>query len=202
MDEQIKKLEEQVKTLEAQVQQQAADLAFKDEQIKDKDRVIQEKNQNITDLVNKNKTFKKLTEEEKAALDEDKRVEYEEKLLAHEKNEELSKKLDEYKTKEVESRKNAVIKELSGGDEKIAEKIKFNLDKLKGVETLQTEEEIREYATTAKNMLGNIEPTTPAISFDDQGGDGMPSDSDQKEGAGFAETPEGKGLASNLGIEI
>jgi DNA repair exonuclease SbcCD ATPase subunit len=196
-DIEIAELKKKVDSLTGEVQTLTEKVTLSQEQIKEKDRVINEKNADLVGLRNQNRRIKELSEEEKAQLSDEQIKSHEQLLLLQQQMDEKDKEIQTYKSLEIESRRDSIIKRLANGDATLAEKIKFNFDRVKGSEEAHTEQDIEKIATDARNMLGTIAPAAP-LAFDNNGGDGITGD-DNKENS-FADTEQGKALSDVLGI--
>ena len=196
-DIKIAELEKEKAALQVENTSLTEKFTLAQEQIKEKDRVINEKNSDLVGLRNQNKRIKELSDEEKAGLTEDQIKAHENNLLLQQQLDEKDKEIQAFKTQEITSRRESIIKRLSNGDETLAEKIRFNFERVKGSEEAQTEQDIEKIATDARNMLGPIVPVAP-LSFDNNGGDGLGGGGEGENS--FADTEAGKAMSDALGI--
>jgi len=185
--------EEEAKKLKEELEKVKKELEDKEKAIAEKDQIIAQKNQ---DLVGQRKQYKKLadmSQEEKDELSQ-KELELQERQEAFEERQEAFEKAQkEQLQKEIDARRDNQIKKMVGDNDEFAEKLKENFNLIKGSEEASTEQEIEEYMNKAFNMLGDEKPDPVSESFSI---DGRPAGDTQKQG--FAETPEGKALESNL----
>jgi len=190
-------LEEQVKELTAKVEELSTTNAELEKSVAEKDAIIQQKNE---DLVGQRKQFKRLSEmseEEKDAMSQ-KEIELQERQEALEAEQEaFRKEQEESRMKEVNARKENAIKKLVGDNEEYAEKVRSNYERIKDSAEAQTEEEVVRVATEAFNMLGDDRPEPVSNAVNGSGGSspqGLPD-------TGFADSPQGKGLAEQMGLQ-
>jgi hypothetical protein len=181
--------------MEEELKKAQALVAELQKTVAEKDAVIAQKNQ---DLVGQRKQYKKLsdmTQEEKDALSQ-KEIELQERQeVLDEQLRTFEAKQTELLQKEVGSRKDAALKRLVGDNKEFAEKIRSNFDKIKDSDKAITDDEVSALMGTAFNMLGDERPSPVAEALSADGS----APSAYRTG-NFADTPEGQGLANQLGL--
>lgn len=142
------------------------------------------------------KKFRDMTAEEKELLSEKEK----ELLIRQEKLEEEREKdkqeREKWQTDQIKKIENRFVKQLSGGDEKVAEKILFHYNRLS--DKADDEETIEQKMNDAYRLLGDDrpDPLRRAISGRGSAPDVKAKSSD------FSETDEGKGLGGALGLTL
>lgn len=163
--------------------------------VAEKDVLISQKND---DLVGQRKHYKKLadmTQEDKDSLSQ-KELELQERQEAMEaEQEKFQNEQLEVQGREVKARLDAAIKKHVGDNDEFATKLRANFELIKDSENAVTEEEVSGLMSTAYNMLGEEKPSPVDATIGTSGG--APGDSST---GGFADTPEGQGLAGTLGL--
>lgn len=193
----ITELETKVTTLEKENTDYKAGSDTLSQQIKDKE-------MEITTLKGKfseqNLNFKKLrdySDAEKELLTEKEK----EIIERQEAQEEAVKKFQEEQKNFQKTQRDALVDSLAmkkaGGNREIADKIKVTLNKIKDIETKATEQDLTSEIDFAFNGLALKTAPDPLQQANNEVGF-TPTFSPQ--GENFAETAEGKGLASVLGL--
>lgn len=169
-------------------------------QLAEKDGIIAQKNQDLIGMrkqyEGKFRSLSEMTEEEKAKLS-DAELELKRQTEALQlQQEEMQREQAQFRQQQRESHVNEAIRRLVGNDEKAAEKIKFNLDRIKGADEAVTAEDVSKYVNDAFFLLGDERPDPVRAAANFGGGD-APGAGDTK---GFAETPAGQELGNLLNL--
>lgn len=198
----IKELETTNGELTQQVSTLSTEVSTLKDTVTEKDRVITEKNQQLVGIRKESQRIKELSEEEKQNLTAEQIAAHEANLKLQEQLDARDKELDEYRTREISGRKEAIFSKLSKGDQNLRDKIALNFDRIKGSEEALTEQEIEKIAGEALILSNPVaapaNPINNAINSGDHAGDPAPNEGEG--GEDFAETEEGKQVASLLQI--
>ena len=201
-DKKIKELEDQLKEANKKIE----DSKGREDKLKaletDKAELARQLDVAKKDAAGARHKYKKLsemTETEKELLTEKEREIMARQEDVEKQQEELRVQREEDRKKEVASRKSTMAKEIAGDDKDLYEKIILHYDSFKDSEKASTPEEIATIMTKAAPLAGvtSVPDAVSQAAFTP----GMHKDS--KAGpTSFAETEDGKGLASKLNLNI
>lgn len=164
--------------------------------IAEKDAIITTKTNDVVGARKEYKLLKDMTEAEKASMSE-KEIELQERQEAFDARVgAFEKQQQEFAQKEVAARRAEAIRKIAGTDPELTKKIEDNYGRIKDSELAQTPEEVARVVGEAFNMTGQPRPD-PVRQAIQGGGNGEAGGGVD---GGFAETTEGKSLASAMGL--
>lgn len=189
MEQELKDAQAKIAALEAQIATSTATLEEKESRITKLEGVLERQSTNF-------KKLRDMTQEEKEMYTEKemdlmKRQEAYEEQLAKFQEEQL-----DFKVKQREGTIEKLVTQYAKGDKELADKIRVNLNSLKGADEVFVEEELAPLTQKAFNMLGDERPD-PLRTAHNAGGD-----FGEVQQGGFVDTQAGKDLASALGIVV
>lgn len=189
MEQELKDAQAKIAALEAQIATSTATLEEKEGRISKLEEVLAQQSTNF-------KKLRDMSQEEKEMFTE-KEMELMKRQEAHE--EQLAKFQQEqldFKVKQREGTIEKLVTQYAKGDKELADKIRVNLNSLKGADEVFVEEELAPLTQKAFNMLGDERPD-PLRTAHNAGGD-----FGEVKAGGFVDTQAGKDLASALGIVV
>lgn len=192
----ITELESKVETLAKENTDYKAGAETLTQQLKDKDMEISTMQDKAREQGLNFKKLRDYSDAERELLTEKEK----EILQRQEAMEEETKKFKEEQQGFAKKQKDALIDTLAlkkaGGNKELADKIKITLGKLNGLDALTTEAELTPEIDFAFNGLGIQTKPDPIVEANNWGGstDTKPTD------GSYAETADGKSLASALGL--
>lgn len=164
---------------------------------KEKDVTIEDMKKHNAEKTDQLKKLRDLTAEEKAKLSakEIEQMKRDEEFA--EKQDQMAKEMADFKTSQRKSVVDKLVETHARGNKELADKIRFNLERLKDSELALDETTLAPLVEQSMNMLGSstVDALRTAHNTGGQGGDG------DKQGNSFADTKEGASLASALNLQ-
>lgn len=181
----VNKLKETTSTLQ-KVTQEKEDTAKK----------LQESEARRQEQTTNFKKFRDMSAEEKELLSEKEKELMQRQEKLEEEREKDRREREEWQAGQIKKIENRYVKQLSGGDEKIAEKILFHYNRLS--DKADDEETIERKMNDAYRLLGDERPDPLRRAISGRGA----SPEVRSKSTDFSETEEGKGLGSALGLTL